>query len=399
MVNLNQPQNFTTQSKSSLIKMIGHRVWDQYANNANDGLGIIDINSTDLNQWRFLIVNQSLCDMTEYTKEELLGMSPFDLRPVRRRQEDSKLINKILSMDIDKHLFETVYVKKSKQRINVEINAHYIFIENYRFGFGVIRDISERKKFEREIAMHIKMEKALLENERGLRKQLEHQASNMSQFIRSLVHEIKTPLTPIKAAAGELEYQCIDNSQIALIKQINLGCERINKRTSELCDVFRGELGILKLNVCPVCLKELLNEIYSFWNEEARFHKILFTYSCEENSLLIDIDAERIKEVLDNILSNAFKFTPVGGAVSIKISESEKEIVFGISDTGPGIKEDKIAHIFEAYYSDSPRGLGLGLYLSKLIIDLHGGKIWVDKTDSCGTTLKFTLPLVSDFKT
>lgn len=346
------------------------------------------------------MVNKVYCDLTKYNQHELQNMSPFDLRPSDMIKEDlDSFFGKYSgndSNDADKFLHETVFVTKTGEQVPVELNVHFLQVEDYRIGFAIIRDISKRKKLENQMAAYLKKEELLLKNERDLRKQLERQVSDISQFIRAVVHEIKTPLTPIKAAAGELESQYADANQMALIKQISSGCERINKRTSELCDVFKGELGILKLDRRHTHIENILNEIYMLWNEEAKFNRVSFTRCWEEDLPSLNIDIERTREVIDNILSNAFKATPIGGTVTMNVSVHGDEMVTTISDTGSGIKKDQLPKIFEAYYSNRPDGLGLGLYLSKLVVTLHGGKIWIDKTSHKGTTVKFTLPIATD---
>ncbi|PKH44986.1 PAS domain-containing sensor histidine kinase [Dehalococcoides mccartyi] len=396
MTELNKTQNPETLKKLSVLEAHGYLAWDFYANNANDALGIVDFTSDDPQKWRFLMVNKRSCELTGYSEEELLEMSTLDIE-IRKNPKALKLAFDRRSGLSGKALFEEVFVTKSKKRIPVEINNNYITVEGYIFCLAVVRDISKRKELEEQMVIHLKKEEELRKSEQDLRRQLEHQVTDMSQFIRSLVHEIKTPLTPIKAAAEELEYQCTDNqNQTALVKQVMSGCERINRRASELFDVFKGELGILKLDLQYTDIKEILDETCLFWGEEARFNKLSFTRYFEENLPLLHIDAERIREVLDNTLSNSFKFTPAGGTVSIKAAAKENEVEIEISDTGCGIKNDQLEHIFEAYYTSKSDGLGLGLYLSKLIVTLHGGNIWIDKTSPQGTTVKFTLPIISD---
>jgi signal transduction histidine kinase len=113
------------------------------------------------------------------------------------------------------------------------------------------------------------------------------------------------------------------------------------------------------------------------------------------DSLLARFDHERIHQVLANLLSNAIKFTPEGGRVSIRVEPAEGEIRFSVTDTGPGIAEDELGRIFERFWQvvgGDKRGLGLGLYISKCIIEAHGGRIWAESQPEAGSTFFFTLP-------
>ncbi|MEN8494304.1 PAS domain-containing sensor histidine kinase [Dehalococcoides sp. THU3] len=396
MAKHNRIQNPETLKKLSALEEHGYLAWDFYANNANDALGILDFTSVDPKEWRFLMVNKGSCELTEYSEEELLEMSPLDIE-TRKTRKTLKTALARRSSTTGKSLYEEIFVTKSQKKVPVEISTNYITIEDYIFCFAVVRDINKRKELELQMAEHLKNEEKLRKSEQNLRKQLERQVNDMSQFIRSLVHEIKTPLTPIKAAAEELEYQCGKNqNQAALVKQVMSGCDRINRRTGELIDVFKGDLGILKLELQPTEMKDFLEETCLFWDEEAKFNKLSFKHHFAENLPALNIDAERIREVLDNILSNAFKFTPAGGTVSIEAFIKDNQLEIEISDTGNGIKPDQLEHIFDAYYTSKSDGLGLGLYLSKLILNLHYGNIWIENTSPQGTTVKFTLSVINN---
>ena len=107
-------------------------------------------------------------------------------------------------------------------------------------------------------------------------------------------------------------------------------------------------------------------------------------------------DAARIIQVLTNLLSNALKFTPANGNVVVRVERADEEVRFAVSDTGPGIPDDKLEAIFDRFlqiHEDDRRGVGLGLYISKCIVQGHGGRIWAQSGAGLGTTLCFTLPI------
>jgi signal transduction histidine kinase len=117
------------------------------------------------------------------------------------------------------------------------------------------------------------------------------------------------------------------------------------------------------------------------------------------DSLLARFDHERILQVLANLLSNAIKFTPEGGRISIRVEPAQEEVRFSVTDTGPGITEESLGRIFERFWqvrASDKRGLGLGLYISKCIVEAHGGRIWAESKPGAGSSFFFTLPGAPD---
>jgi signal transduction histidine kinase len=109
----------------------------------------------------------------------------------------------------------------------------------------------------------------------------------------------------------------------------------------------------------------------------------------------IDVDRERLVQVLSNLVGNAIKFTPVGGRITVAADRAGDRVRFAISDTGPGIAPEEIPHLFDRYWQSAKNarlGAGLGLFIVKGIIDAHGGSIWVESQPGHGTTFYFTIP-------
>jgi signal transduction histidine kinase len=122
------------------------------------------------------------------------------------------------------------------------------------------------------------------------------------------------------------------------------------------------------------------------------------TTSCTSAGV-IDVDHERIFQVLTNLVGNALKFTRRGGTVAINVNALEDSVQFSVADTGEGIRPDVVAKMFNRFVQADVadrRGLGLGLFISKSIIEAHGGRIWVESTVGKGSTFYFTLPMVPD---
>ncbi|MDB4989363.1 MAG: hypothetical protein JWN04_4541 [Myxococcaceae bacterium] len=173
---------------------------------------------------------------------------------------------------------------------------------------------------------------------------------------------------------------------------------RMNRLVGDLVDVVSLEAG--KLHVEPlvadaVQLVQETAEVFqpSFLEKGLRLLKVSAL-----NSIPALFDHARISQVLANLLSNALKFTPAGGSVTMSVAREGSEVLISVTDTGVGIPEEQVEVVFERFRQlrIDRRGLGLGLYIAKSIIDAHGGRIWVDRPASGGTAVHFTLPDAPD---
>ncbi|MFC2058212.1 CHASE4 domain-containing protein [Chloroflexota bacterium] len=236
------------------------------------------------------------------------------------------------------------------------------------------------------------------EKEQNLRQEREQEIEKRVEFTRALVHELKTPLTPILASSDLLIEETQDENLLALAKNIHQGANTLNKRIDELLDMARGELGILELQCKEIDLLLLLNDIAGELKPVASSRDQMFNLEMPPSLPSAEADEDRLRQVLLNLLDNAIKFTPSGGTITLRAREKDGSLIIEVQDTGPGISEEKQQQVFEAYYRvkgerQRLHGLGLGLSLCKLIVELHGGRIWLESQDGEGTTFAFSLPL------
>jgi signal transduction histidine kinase len=136
----------------------------------------------------------------------------------------------------------------------------------------------------------------------------------------------------------------------------------------------------------------------SFINESAAEKGVRLERDVETPHLKVRCDHERVMQIFSNLIGNAIKFTGEGGSVIVRARGERDRVLFSVSDTGPGIAEEDLAHIFDRYWQAKRRtqeSLGLGLAISKALVESHGGAIWVKSTVGAGTTFFFTLPLDS----
>jgi len=241
----------------------------------------------------------------------------------------------------------------------------------------------------------------LYNEERTLRQTLEDEINKRVEFTRALVHELKTPVTPIMASS-ELLLQKLENEPLhGLAQNINQGANNLNRRIDELLDLARGEIGTLRLNPEPMNPKQLLQTIVDEEKPVAMRNGQTLDAELPDSLPVIVADEERFQQVVLNLLNNAVKFTPPGGKITLRARVEGDNLTVEVQDTGIGISQSEQKVLFEPYRSlksDRERlsGLGLGLSLSKKLVELHRGRIWVKSKKDKGSTFSFSIPLVAD---
>ncbi len=241
----------------------------------------------------------------------------------------------------------------------------------------------------------------LYQEEKILRQQLQTEITKRIEYTRGLVHELKTPITPILAAAELLLEEIREPPLDNLVKSISRSAANINRRIDELLDMARSEVAMLSVNPEPTDMSILLREVVGEMMLVARNNSQSLVLEIPQTLPLAEADKDRVKQVLLNLLNNAIKYTPPRGKISVNAQRDAAILVISVSDSGPGMTAEQQEHLFEPYYriDDSRQklsGLGLGLYLSKSLIELHGGHIWVQSEKNKGSTFSFSLPVVAE---
>jgi signal transduction histidine kinase len=224
------------------------------------------------------------------------------------------------------------------------------------------------------------------------------------EFINVAAHELRTPIHPILGLSEILlsregnieEYHDIINA-------ISRNAKRLERLTEDVLDITRIESGPLPLHKQQLNLKDLVfNIIEDYRNEERnRLKKIKLLYRCykaTENGIIVEADEKRLTQVICNLLSNAIKFTNKGGKIYVKMKRlnTAKQIVVSVINTGERINPEIYPRLFTKFATSSFVGTGLGLYISKSIIETHGGRIWAKNNyHGKGATFSFSLPLVT----
>ncbi|MGQ9777557.1 MAG: ATP-binding protein [Thermodesulfobacteriota bacterium] len=221
------------------------------------------------------------------------------------------------------------------------------------------------------------------------------------KFIGIASHELKTPLTAIKAnidfLLSEKEGRLPEYLK-PYLQTIQRNTNRIQKTMDLMLDLSRIRSGSLPLNLEPILLSEVIE---GYINEVKPVDKKISIKTAVPQDLSVYADRYRLHDIFINLLSNAFKFTPEGGEIFIQASQKNDYILHEIRDTGIGIPEDKLQKIFEEFYqveSGKHGGTGLGLAITKRVIEQHGGKIWVESSLGKGSIFYFTLPASKERK-
>lgn len=218
-----------------------------------------------------------------------------------------------------------------------------------------------------------------------------------SEFLGKVSHELKTPLTSVGMALGIMEEEIVGKltpGQQSLIQSMKEDYNRLNSLVHEILELTKLESGnfILQLNVIDV--NEVLEHLIRNFSLYCKDKNITLTLCSDNSHAFINADYEYLFRALENIISNAFKFTPSEGEIKISLRKSGGQIIINIIDTGIGIPEDKISDIFNKFVQindDIPGSVGLGLSIAKEIIDMHKGEISVTSTPGKGSNFQITL--------
>ena len=221
-------------------------------------------------------------------------------------------------------------------------------------------------------------------------EQLKTHDKMQKEFINIAAHELRTPIQPILGVAEMLENELGDKKED--IRMIARNARRLERLTRDLLDVAKLEGQSLKLSKEKFDINELISILVQDYRKRfAEGHDALLECESKE-SIIVEADKERITQVISNLLDNALKFTKNGRVVITTKKENDGKVAVSVQDTGTGMEPEIIPRLFTKFTSGSQSGTGLGLFISKSIIEAHGGEIWGRNNEDEGTTFTFTIP-------
>ncbi len=251
-----------------------------------------------------------------------------------------------------------------------------------------------------------------LEREIGERKQVEIDKARAetasrekSEFLANMSHELRTPLNAICGFAQVLEdryFGALNAKQAEYMRDIRTSGEHLLGLINDILDIAKVESGKMDLKLAPVDLPLLLSQSFLMIKEKCARHNVALRLTVDEAlaGLTITADARKLKQILYNLLSNAAKFTPDGGAISLEAAKSADKLVISVSDTGVGIGAEHLDRIFDEFFqvkggmTDKTPGTGLGLSISRRYVQMHGGRIWAESGGfGKGCRFSFELPI------
>ena len=231
-------------------------------------------------------------------------------------------------------------------------------------------------------------------------RELETASRHKSQFLANMSHELRTPLNAIlgfsQLLRGEV-YGDLNAKQEEYLDDILTSANHLLALINDILDLSKVEAGQIELDVAPFSLREALERGVVMVRERATKDGVRVALEAYPEADIVSGDERRVRQVIFNLLSNAVKFTPKGGTVDVSAVRVNGEVQVSVADTGPGIAPEDHDRIFEEFQQTDAgaaqrEGTGLGLALSKRLVELHGGRIWVDSELGKGSTFVFTLP-------
>lgn len=348
----------------------------------------------------FKYVNKAVETATGIPREEQVGKTVYEIHEDKRSwaMERYKFDIGVIKSGIPSVKIEKRELPWQKKSIWLEIiSIPHIDKDGNTVGLiGMTYDVTKLKKANERI-------NELYKKELKLKKELQLQMQNRLYFTRALVHELRTSLTPLLASSDFLTSNIQDEMLLKFAKNINDGALNLNKRVDELLDLSKGEVGILKLSYSRINTQQFIQNIIDFVSPQAKANSQRLVLDISPNLPALMADEQRLRQVLINLLDNAFKFTRKNGKITLSVNMENEGISFHVSDTGCGIDEAQKKHLFEPYkrletWNSKSHGLGIGLTLCKMYVEFHGGYICLESTRGKGSTFWFWLPLKPEEK-
>jgi PAS domain S-box-containing protein len=341
---------------------------------------------------RMIVANRALAEINGYDSPEELILSVKDIakewyvRPERRQE-----FVDAMARDGEVRNFESeVYRHRSRERIWVQENARLVRDETGKALYyeGTVQEITQRKNFERQLMV--------------ARRAAEASNRAKSEFLANMSHELRTPLNAIMGFAQILRDRWSDPEHAKVAEyssDILLSAQHLYGLISEILDYSKIDSGTVQLVEGPIDVKALCSHCVHMISERANRAGLKLKLDLAERLPALNADERRITQVLLNLATNAVKFTPAGGTVTVAADvEPSGNLVMSVADSGIGISEKDIERVFEPFVQvnraahPNQEGAGLGLAICKNLIELHQGRIEVSSKPQRGTTVRVILP-------
>lgn len=324
--------------------------------------------------------NRNAVKLIGFSKEKILTMTADELHPKDRVEDTMRGFESQVKKEIG--IFNTEVLSKNGSRVPVEVNAAQFMSAGKQYLLGVFRDISRRQKAEEQVrALDV------LKN----------------KFIQTVSHQLRTPLSAIRWSIDELLGKKVGKLTKAQQDMLRMAYEANIEVVTSIDDLLTAmdiEEGQMRLEKGPAVFEDIARSACLSLEPRYKIKKLKHNHDFPgDQRTMVNIDVARIREVIVRLLDNAIAYTKEGGWITARIFKTDGRVRYEVSDNGVGVPKAEQAHIFSRFSRGSnavamkPNGVGLGLYLSKSIIETHGGKIGLTSEEGKGSTFWFELPV------
>ncbi|GKU83862.1 PAS domain-containing sensor histidine kinase [Niallia sp. NCCP-28] len=316
---------------------------------------------------RIILINEPAAKMLDVSRETVLSESIINLLGLKGKYTFEELLEERESVILDYSTNYEPYVLRANFSV---IQKETGFVNGL---ITVLHDITEQEKIDME----------------------------RKEFVANVSHELRTPLTTMRSYVEALAEGAWQDDELApkFLEVTQNETERMIRLVNDLLQLSKLDNRDIKLD------KELVDFIV-FYNriidrfELTKEQNVIFERKLPKHAAFVEVDEDKLTQVMDNIISNALKYSPEGGKITFSLKEQEKQIIVSISDNGVGIPKENLEKVFDRFYRvDKARtrklgGTGLGLAIAKEMVEAHGGKIWATSKEGKGTKVSFTLPYI-----
>lgn len=316
--------------------------------------------------------NQALANMTGYEVQDFLDQPSTILQP---QTPDAQTLKKLHSIT-DKVLDGDTW------RDEIQLGRR----DGTAFDAGLT--VSKLDNMESETESTVTIVRDISQEKELVRQQ--------QRFIANAAHELRSPISTLNTRLYLMQRKPDEMERhITLLDRV---IKRMNRLVSDLLDVASFENGNLVLRKEAVILQEVITSVTDVQDDEALQKQITLDMNLADDPIHVLGDAARLEQVFTNLITNAITYTPEQGRITVTCAVDGQMVQVKVDDTGQGISPEHLPHIFQAFFraETKQRGTGLGLHISKDIVQLHGGKIWVESTIGEGSSFIITLPLLTE---
>ncbi len=379
-------------------EMLAERKFRELIEHAPDAILQVDTSGT------ILIANRTAELTFGYSLDELIGMQVDELVPEALRGEHAAHRKTFEAAGVSRPMglgLDLRARRKDGSEVPVEISLSPAQTENGICVTAVIRDVTERKRAEQQIES---LKKSYLAELEARHREAERLNQLKSEFIASVSHELRTPLHTIIGFAellDEPETGPLNEKQKRFLHHIHTDSDHLLSLINDVLDLSRIEAGGLTVRTEGLLLPTVVSEAVSAIRPNAESKRISIREG-QIPSVHVLADALRVRQIFYNLLSNGVKFTDPGGEVHVSAVQDGDRVEITVSDTGMGIPALECERIFDKFYqvgyttAGVRQGTGLGLTICKQLVEMQGGKIWVDSEPGHGSRFHFTLPVLRD---